>query len=274
MSAPRGLVVARERGWVVARDDNHWLYVFNQTGNPEAQRRMSNAVTAVCCADDGSALAALGTLGEVWWLAPDLTPRWERRLPVRGVAAAMDPYGHLLAVADSRATLHIFDRSGETVTEMTSARPFHHLAFVPAAPFLVGCSDFGLVGCVDLQGRWAWRDGLVLHTGGLAVSGDGGVIALACFSEGVHCYDLSGRRRGRLPVAEPCRLAALSFDGDLLLTSGLSTRLTLLDLTGRIRGGLALESPASCLALSALGDEAFVALTDGRVLGLSVAPLD
>jgi hypothetical protein len=262
--------LARERAWLLAWDDNHWLYIFNQAGGPEAQRRMPNGVTTACCADDGSAFAALGALGEVWWLAPDLTPRWHRSLPARGVAAAMDPFGQLLAVADTRATLHIYDRAGEIVSQMPSARPFHHLAFVPAAPFVVGSSDFGLVGCIDLQGRWAWREGLVLNAGGLSVSGAGELIALACFSEGIHCYDLAGRRRNRLPLAEPCRLVSVSFDGQSILTTGLTNRLTLLDPSGRVVCLATLEKPAVGLALAPLADTAFIALTDGRVLGMTV----
>jgi hypothetical protein len=189
------------------------------------------------------------------------------------MAVALDPFGQLLAVADTHSKLHIFNRQGDLVSQVPSARPFHFLAFVPAAPFLIGAADFGLVGCLDLQGRWAWRDGLVMHIGGLSVSGDGSVITLACFSEGAHCYDLTGHRRGKVPVADACRQASLSFDGNLLLTAGLGTELQLLDLNGRSLHRTVLDQPNGLIALSALGDRAFVALPDHRVLGLDMTPL-
>src|SRR5262249_17911137 len=153
-----------------------------------------------CCADDGSACAAVGGRGEVRWLTPDLMPRWERTLSHPALAAAMDPFGQYLAVAGARGGPHGFDRTGKQGARGESPRPLHLLAFVPAAPFVVGSADFGLVAGFDLTGRLAWRDGLVAHAGSLAVSGDGAEVVLACFSEGLQRYNHLGQNRGRLNV--------------------------------------------------------------------------
>src|SRR5207302_3270900 len=107
-------------------------------------------------------------------------------------------------------------------------RPLVHLVFVPAAPFLVGSADLGLVVCHDLQGKQIWRDALVANVGSVAVSGDGAAIVLACFSEGLRRFTLTGQNRGRLALGESCRLAALSFDGSRLLAGGLGNRFLLL----------------------------------------------
>jgi hypothetical protein len=267
---PRGLALARERGWLLAWDENNWLYLLNQAGQRQSQVRLATAVSAACCADDGSAVAAAGAAGEVWWMAPDLTLRWERTLACPTQAVAIDPFGQYLAVADARGGLTVFNRKGGTVMQVQSPRPFHFLAFVPAAPCLIASADYGLVACLDLSGKWLWRDGLVILAGALSVSGAGEVIVLACFTEGLQRYTLAGRNLGRLPVIEPCRLASVSFDGRLFLAAGLSNRLLLLNDRGELIAAHVLDQAPVALTLAALADRGNVALPDGRVLGFDL----
>jgi hypothetical protein len=264
----RGLALAREKGWILAWDDSGWLSLLNQKGDRQAHVRAPGALAAGCCSDDGSAWAAVGTRGEVWWLAPDLTTRWERSVRAPAVAAALDPFGQYLAVADARCHLHVLDGLGREVCRVESPRPLHHLAFTPTG--LVASADFGLVAGFDLAGRWAWRDGLVAHVGGLSVRGDGGEVVLACFSEGVLRYDGQGNKQGRVPVPEPCRLVSLSFDGRLLLVGGLGGRLTLLETSRGVVASHPFEQPPVALALGALGDSAVVALAGGPVVRVSM----
>src|SRR5262249_35684559 len=157
------------------------------------QKQLPHRLVKACCADDGSALAAIGAGSEVWWLAPDLSVLWESKLPASALAVAIDPFGQYLAVGDDRGGLHIYDRHGRTVRQIDSPRALHHLAFVPTAAYLVASSDFGLVACLDMSGRWIWRDGLVMHVGSLAVSGTGDLF-LACYTEGLQRYALSGSK--------------------------------------------------------------------------------
>jgi hypothetical protein len=269
-ASPRGLALARERDWLLAWDINHWIYLFNRAGDRQAQWHAPDALVTAACADDGSAYAAVGSRGQVWWLAPDLMPRWERALHHPATAAALDPLGQYLAVCDNRSNLHLYDLTGHTVFQVQTPRPLHHLAFVPAAPFLVGSADYGLVICFDAVGHVVWRDGLVAHVGSLAVNGDGSLALLACFSEGVQRYSVTGKNLGRLAVAEPCRLAAVSFDGRLLLLAGMDPQLRLVDQGGQTLCTYALERPAAGLALGALGEHAVVALVDGPVLRLDL----
>jgi hypothetical protein len=189
------------------------------------------------------------------------------------VSAALDPFGQYLAVADARGYLHLFDRSGRALFQVSNPRPLHHLAFVPAAPRLVGSADYGLVACFDPAGHCVWRDGLVAHVGALTVRGDGEQILLACYTEGLQRYSLTGRNQGRVAVGDPCYLASLSFEGSLTLAAGLSSRLLLLDRNLETLCTQPLDKPAVAIGLSALGDRAVVALPDGRVLGLEVKGL-
>jgi hypothetical protein len=268
--APRGLALVREKGWMLTWDEQHWLYLLNRSGERQGQVRPPGAMTTACAADDGSAFAAGGAHGEVWWLAPDLAVRWERQVPDKVLATAMDPFGQYVAVADAGGHLRILDRLGHLVTQIESPRPLHHLAFVPAAPFLVVSSDFGLVACLDLAGKWIWRDGLVVHIGGLAVNGNGSDIVLACFTEGLRRYSVKGRDKGRPPVAHPSRLVALNFEGDLIAAADLAHRLLLFDRAGRVIFSHGVDGPAVALGVSALGDLAVVALAGGPLMAFDL----
>jgi hypothetical protein len=140
-----GLSLARERGTLLAWDRAHWLYLLDGAGKRQAQRQFPGGLADAGCSDDGSAYAAAGAAGEVWWLAPDLGTRWETKLPHPALAAALDPFGQYLAVADTQGGVHLFDCLGRKVIETEAPRPLHRMAFVPAAPLLVGCADYGLV---------------------------------------------------------------------------------------------------------------------------------
>ncbi len=268
---PVGLVLARERAWLFLWDKRSWLYLFNRLGVRQAQLRMDTPVSAVCCAEDGSAFAAVGAGGEVWWLAPDLSTRWKRSMPGPAVACAMDPFGQYLAVSDERGALHIFDRGGQTTTKVQTPRPLCFLAFVPAAPWLIGSADFGLVACYGLDGTQRWRDGLVQNSGALTVSGDGATILLACYTEGLQRYALDGKNCGRVVTPEPCYLASLSFDGRLILAGSLNNRLLLLDIDGQTLGSYPVDKPPVAVALAGYGDFGLVALKNGQVICLDLS---
>jgi hypothetical protein len=264
------MAVEREKGNALAWDEKNSLHLYNRTGVRQAQTRLPGCLTDACSADDGSAYAAVGDRGEVWWLAPDLTVRWERTVAQRVVAAALDPLGQYLAVSDAHGIISFFDRYGRVVSTGQSPRPLQHIAFVPSSTFLVGCADFGLVACFDLAGRCVWRDGLVADIGSLGLNGDGSIIVLACFTEGLQRYNLAGKNMGRAPRNEPCRLVALSFSGERMLVAGLSHRLELLDGKGRTLGSYQLEKPPVALCLGPLGDYVLAALPSGRILAMEL----
>jgi WD40 repeat protein len=269
-NSARGLALARERGWVLIWDDKHWLYLLNHAGAVQAQWHLDNGLTAAAVADDGSAYAAVGGKGEVYWLAPDLMPRWQKVLPNPALAVALDPFGQYLAASDAKGLLRVYDRAGQAVCKVESPRPLHHLAFVPGASALVAAADYGLVACLNLNGKWLWRDGLVAHVGSLSVTGDGQRIAFACFSEGIQRYNLAGKRLAGQTLAGPVRLAALSYEGDRILAAFASKQIHLLDGDAQELANLTVERSVTAVGLGALADTAVVGLSSGSVLGLDV----
>lgn len=261
------MALAREKKWVLAWDEQSWLYLLNAAGAVQAQRRPSFHLTAACAADDGSGYAAVGEHGEVQWLAPDLMPRWERNVPHRAVTAALDSLGQYLLVSDESGQVHCFDRLGRVIGQIASPRPLYHLAFMPGTPLIVGCSDFGLIGCFDLTGQWCWRHGPVSHLGALAVGGPYAVAA--CYSLGLQYYAVHGQQLPPPHRGWPCRHVSLSFDGRFSLTSWVDQQLHLLGPSGEKLATVPVQDTVVALALHALGEGAVVVLAGGRILAFS-----
>jgi hypothetical protein len=267
---PLGLSLAREPGTFLVWDSDKVMSRLDRRGQVQLRRAAPGTVVAAALSDDGRHAAAVGRRGQVWLLTGEFDVVWERSLPVRPLAVALDHLGQGVAVADE-AGVHVFDSGGRELWRASTPRPLLYLSFVPEAPALVGSAEFGLVCAFDRQGHCLWREGLVVHVGSLAVSGDGERIVLACFTEGLFVYSLSRPRQQRLPQAAPCRLAALGYRGEPLLTTGMENRLALRDAQGEVRDELALPGPPLALGLAPLGEWAVVALAGGKVVGVEVA---
>ncbi len=263
----RNLALSREAGWILARDDTGWLTLLDERGKRQAQRQASHVV-AIDSADNGSAFVVGDSQGMVYWLAPDLMPRWERRVtqPVAGLA--IDAHGQLLAVSDTRGELTLFSKSGRTIWTVQLPRALEHLRFGVEKPMLIGSADFGLVVALDREGQIVWQDRLVSHVGSLDVSGDLDVILLACFSDGLWKYAAKGPTGEQLATKEPCQLLSLSYSGGVVLASGLRKRFSLLDLTGRVLGEQTLEASVTAMKMGATADYAVLGLSNGRLFFL------
>jgi hypothetical protein len=265
----KGLALAGERNCTLAWDSSNWLHLFSHTGEGQGRAQIRGTLTAAAAAGDGRSYAAGNQEGQVWCLAPDLMPRWERSVVQPTTAVALAALGDRLAVADASGGLHLFDGRGHRLWSVTLPRPLHRLAFVAGQPRLIGSADFGLVLCVDAAGQILWRDGLVVHSGALAVAGNGCLIALACYSDGLWCYDLTGRK-WQLAQLAPCRQTALSYSGEQILTSGLENTVQIFTANGQVHDRVAVESTVAALALAPLGDMAWAGLASGRVQAFQV----
>jgi hypothetical protein len=257
--------MAREKHTFLAWDENHWLSLYNHKGERQGQMRCPGGLASACAADNGSAYAAVGQRGEVWWLAPDLMARWQRSVRQAAVASCLDPHGQYLAVSDARGGVNLFDCHGRFLWQAQTPRPLHHLCFVPEQPLLVGCADVGFVIAFDFKGQVAWRDGVSSQVGSLAVTGKGDRVVVACFSEGLRLYNAAGQKQGSQILPEPCRLVSLSYDGRVTLAVGLSQKVILADREGKVLDTVTADQPVTAVTLGALGENAGLALADGRL---------
>jgi hypothetical protein len=267
----RGLALAREAESLLVRDARHGLSLFNPRGELQGRCTLKE-LAAGCLADDGSALAAVSA-DRVIWLAQDLSIRWEKRLAAAGSAAALDPFGQYVAVADQKASLWLFDRTGKQLGKFQSPRAILYLAFVPASPLLVAAADFGWAGCLDLtNGKWAWSDRPVTQIGSVAVSATGDPTMLACFSEGLRGCGPDGGNRFSLHLPKPCGLVALSFSGDMGVATGLGKECFGFNRKGDVTSTQMLAQPPTAMALSALGGRLICGFADGSVVAREWVP--
>ena len=263
-AAVRGLTLAREAESLLVRDARHNLSLFNSRGELQG-RRTWKEMAAGCLADDGSAMAAVAA-DRVYWLAQDLSTRWEKKLQARGIAASLDPFGQYLAVSDQKAGLSLFSRTGSLLGVFQIPRALQHLAFLPALPLLMAAADFGWVGGLDLtNGKWVWSDRPVSQIGGLAVAASGDPTILACFSEGLRGYGPDGGNRFSLHLPKPCGLVARSFSGDIGVAAGLGKECFGFNRNGTITQTKELFHSPTALALSALGHRLVCGFADGTV---------
>src|SRR5262249_5515722 len=153
LNAPaQGIALARETLDTLAWDQSGWLYLFNHAGVRQAQTQIQGGLVSAACAEDSSIHAVITGQGELSVRTPDLRPRWSRTLPAPLLAVALDTFGQYVAAADQGGGVHVFDVRGKQVTTLQSPRPLSHLAFVPAAPAIIGSADYGLVNAFNLGG--------------------------------------------------------------------------------------------------------------------------
>lgn len=272
-AAPAALHLAREAGLIVLRDADHGVSSWGPTGEPLAHRPPAGPLVASSSAEDGRTVVLGGPRGEIIVLRDELSPGWERSVGRRPTALAVAPLGQAIAVADESGSLTVFDADGRQAWQAKAARPLLHLAWVAESGALVGAADFGLVGLYDASGGGVWRDGLVAHVGGLAVSGDGRRIVLACFTEGLKRYSAEQQRPVSVGKGIAARAIAMNYAGDVLLTIGLEgTTLTRRDAEGQTVEEIALPGPVAGLAADALGEAAVVALTAGELRRYELGP--
>jgi hypothetical protein len=269
----RGFSSARERAWFLVWHDSQNLSLFNQAGERQAETKMPGELVAACAADDGRTFVAVGTRGEVWFLAPDLKPWQERSIDRRPTAVAIDCLGQRAAVAAADGSVCVFDAAGILIQRCTSPRPLQFLAFVPEMPALLGAADFGIVVCFDRSGALAWRDAMVMHIGCMAVSGNGATIALGCFSDGVCCYSLldGPKSRRMLSAPGPCRFVATSYAADTWMTIGLEPVATLRRPDGSSIAETAIAGNPVGVAVNPMGTQAFVATTEGFLIAYDLS---
>ena len=109
-----------------------------------------------------------------------------------------------------------------------------------------------------------------MHLGSLTCSGNGQMVAVSCFSDGVRRYDGTGKPQPVLPTPEPCRFAAMTYSGKSILTAGVFGGVRGLDMDARILFEHRADQAVVGLGLMPLGERAVMALADGRVIGLDL----
>jgi hypothetical protein len=266
----RGLNVVREGNYLFVWDDTNCLQLLNARGTMQARAKIPGDVVAAVAADSGTCYMAATKDGRLFQLGPDLGVRRSRQFRPGVLSLALDPHGTYLLFADADAGLGMTELDGRQCWFDRTPGALIHLAFMPVLPFMVGCSNLGLIACYNFAGNTVWQSGLVCHVGALAIRGADGACALACYSEGLQHYSFAGKNLGRRRLREPCRLVSVAFASELFLAAGLSNQVYLVNQSGVLLAQSRLEKPAAHIALSAAGDQGFAALFGGGLVSFQI----
>src|SRR4051812_34206689 len=91
VAVPQGLSLAREVGTLLVWEGEATLVRLDAAGRVELRQRSPVTPIGVTMSDDGRLVAVVGRRGQVCLLTLDLVPIWERSLPRKPTALALDP---------------------------------------------------------------------------------------------------------------------------------------------------------------------------------------
>ena len=138
----------------------------------------------------------------------------------------------------------------------------------PPASLLVASAEHGLVCMHQLNGSQSWSDKLWSNVGGLAVTGDGQFLFLACQSHGVQVYDGDGRTIGAYVLDGTTSRVDVSFDGKRIIAATVERRLFWLNADGEILWSTTAPDDIEFVACDPLGEWILCGLKCGRVYRL------
>jgi hypothetical protein len=278
----KGLGLAREAGSVFAWDEAGQLYLLDLRGDFRSVARAPGNVVAAAVSDDGSRIALLGEGSRLWLLDADLGVVAERQGPPESTALAIDPHGRYVILASRLSVNHVYNRFGRPAGKFSTLQPLAFLAFVPAAPKLVGAAAYGMLALFELRGSGSgrlraeqeWEDRQVTGVGRLATTGDGSMILASCFTHGVQRFDAHGANVGAYHLGGTATHAVPDFAGRVIAVATLEGELAVLNAGGNVRWKSGLARPAVALEVDALGRYVVYGHATGEVVRLDLFPND
>ena len=262
--------VAREGGRTLVADAGGGLYRLDPAGRLEHLQRGLRDLTALAFADAGTGAACAFGDDTLGWIEPDLKVKWTRTMPAAITALAVDPHGRHAAVALESSDVVVVTNRKKRLVQFSSLRPLASLHFLATEPTLVGAAADGFLGSFDLRGRQGLDVKTFANCGDLAVTGDGGRMALAAYNLGIQRLDADGRVRDTLAVGGTPSRVALPFAGAGPLAAATQERqLFRLAAGGEIDWAAAAPDDVVGVALDAAGDALTVGFAAGRVVRLT-----
>ena len=190
------LELAKESGEVLAADKSGGIYLLDRNGRVIAVTRGQMPIRGLAWADNGAAGVALIGNSRLHWFSRQLEFRSQYELPDTAVAVAVDSHGEYVAVSLVSGTNLVFDGPRKPIHRFESQRPFAKLLFLPEVAGLVGVADYGLLSCRSFTGAVRWEEKLFSNAGDIAASGNGDMVLIACFAQGITRYDSEGNQSG------------------------------------------------------------------------------
>ena len=274
----KGLVLAREAGSVFAWDEADQLYRIDAQGQFQSVARAPGKIQGGAVSDDGTLVALLGEGSRLWLLDGDFELIHERATIPEPLAIAVDPHGRYAAISSKMNLVQFYSRHAKLAGKFETRQPLASMVFVPDRLFMVGTGAYGSIVGIALLGRpngsidgaTVWNEQLMSGVGRLALTGDGQMILLACFTHGVQRYDIEGKSEGAYHLGGSAGHAVPDFAGRTIAVSTMEGELAILSGAGNVKWRTTLKRPAMALETDALGRYVVYGQATGEVVRLDL----
>ena len=113
-----------------------------------------------------------------------------------------------------------------------------------------------------------WNQSLWSNVGDLAVTGDGGTILLACFSQGIQCYEGTGRQVGSYQLDGTVSRVSTSFQPGHIAAATLERHFYYLKSDGQVEFQATLPDVACRVACDPVGKGVVIGFAEGEIVRL------
>lgn len=262
------LSMARETGELFAVDQSGGLYQLNRTGRIGCVSRGLKNARLLRWSDNGEAGVALCGDDEFCLLDKRLNVLWSADTPAKILTAAIDAWGHNIALALDNGDNVLLSVDREKLGQFTTLQPLKFLQFSVGKPRLFGAAEYGLLCCHGFTGKEVFAEKLWSTVGDLSVTEDGKQIFLASHAHGVQQFDRHGTSQASYIVEGTPNRVSASFFGERVVASTIERHLYWLDADGALLWAAETPEPVVNLICDPLGEWLIVGFQSGRVLRL------
>lgn len=263
------LQLARETGEVLVADEAGSLYLLNRRGKLSGVSRGPSPIRAIVWGDTGSGGVALVGENTLYWFDREL--KFDKKIELSDcvVNLSMDAHGqYVLANLESGANL-VFDSPRKPIHRFDTLQTLIHASFLVREPAIIAVSAHGMLYKFDFRGNEEWNDNLLTGVGGLAVSGNGKSILLACFAQGIQRYSGKGTSVGSYQLGETVSRIAASYGPYRMLVATVESHIYWLDFNGRMLWAAQTPEEAIAVACDPLGYGAICGFGAGQLVRLN-----
>ncbi len=263
-----GLQLAKETGELLAADAAGGLYHIDRTGKLVNLTHGPSGIRAVAWSDTGNGgIALVGDEKLYWFNRRLLLQGWlEHSEPALGLA--LESHGHYAAVSLADGSTILYDANRKRLRRFTTTVPLIALEFLVSRPALVGVAEHGLLCCQAFNGEQEWKQPLWTSVGDLAVTGDGGTILLACFSQGIQCYEGNGRQVGSYQLDGTVSRVSIGFRPGHIAATTMERQFYYLTADGQVEFQAPLPDVACRVVCDPIGKGVVIGLTAGKIVRL------
>jgi hypothetical protein len=259
---------AAEAGTLLVADRSGGLYRFDRRGKVTALSRGFHEIRGLTWADRGNTGTAVLGENRIVFLAQDLSIEWSVELSETIVSSAIAPFGEHLLVSLANGLNYLLRSDRKRLARFETARPIRFARFLHSEPACILAAEYGFVGKFDFQGLQQWEQKLWSNVGGMAVSSDGKVIALALYGHGIQKYTPAGDPTGTYMVEGTPHTIGVSETGHRLAVGTLENHLYWIDAAGQMLWAGTAPQAIKFLAAAPVGETLIVGYEEGRLEAL------